>query len=103
MTKKLQTRKKEPFQKLCASIIKDMKRLQIPGVAVGVWHKGREYTAGFGVTSIENPLPVTPDTLFQVGSISKTFTGTLLMQLAEHGKIDLDAPVRKYLKEFKLW
>lgn len=79
-----------------------MKRLSIPGVSVGIWHKGREYSAGFGVTSIENPLPVTPDTLFQIGSISKTFTGTMLMQLAEQGKIDLDAPVRKYIKDFKL-
>ena len=79
-----------------------MKRLSIPGVSVGIWNKGREFTAGFGVTSIENPLPVTPDTLFQVGSISKTFTGTILMQLAEQGKIDLDTPVRKYIKDFKL-
>src|SRR5688572_31082921 len=102
MTKSLQTSKDKTFQKFCASIAKDMKRLHVPGVAVGVWHKGREYTAGFGITSIENPLAVTPDTLFQVGSISKTFTGTMLMQLAEQGKIDLDAPVRKYLRDFKL-
>ena len=61
-----------------------------------------EYTAGFGITSVENPLPVTPDTLFQVGSISKTFTGTMLMQLAEQGKIDLDAPVRRHIKDLKL-
>lgn len=90
------------FSKLCANINKDMKRLRVPGVAVGVWHKGKEYTAGFGVTSIENPLPVTPDTLFQIGSISKTFTATLLMQLAEQGKVDLDTPVKKYIKDLKL-
>jgi CubicO group peptidase (beta-lactamase class C family) len=102
MIKKLQTTKDKTFQKFCTAITKDMKRLHIPGAAVGVWHKGREYTAGFGVTSIENPLPVTPETLFQVGSISKTFTGTMIMQLAEQGKVDLDAPLRKYLKDFKL-
>jgi CubicO group peptidase (beta-lactamase class C family) len=79
-----------------------MKRLQVPGVGVGIWHKGKEYAEGFGITSVEHPLPVTADTLFQTGSISKTFTGTLLMQLAEQGKIDLDAPVRKYIKDFKL-
>ncbi|MDO9303110.1 MAG: serine hydrolase domain-containing protein, partial [Anaerolineales bacterium] len=90
------------FSKLCAKINKDMKRLRVPGAAVGVWHKGKEYTAGFGVTSVENPLHVTPDTLFQIGSISKTFTATLLMQLAEQGKVDLDAPVKKYIKDFKL-
>ncbi len=90
------------FSKLCANINKDMKRLQVPGVAIGVWHKGKEYTAGFGVTSVENPLKVTPDTLFQIGSISKTFTATLLMQLAEQGKVELDASVKKYIKDLSL-
>jgi CubicO group peptidase (beta-lactamase class C family) len=94
---------KDPnFKKVSQKIVSEMKRLSVPGVAVGIWHKDREHTAGFGVTSIENPLPVTPDTLFQVGSISKTFTGTLLMQLAEQGKVDLDAPVRKYIKDLTL-
>ncbi|MEP6894638.1 MAG: serine hydrolase domain-containing protein, partial [Chloroflexota bacterium] len=90
------------FNTISTHIKKEMKRLHVPGVAIGVYHKGKEWTAGFGVTSIEHPLPVTPDTLMQVGSISKTFTGTLLMMLAEQGKIDLDAPVRKYIKDFKL-
>ena len=60
------------FLKVCETIVAEMKRLKIPGVAIGVFHNGKEYTAGFGVTSIENPLAVTPDTLFQTGSISKT-------------------------------
>ena len=94
--------KDSKFRKLSQKIVAKMKRLSVPGVAVGIWHEGREYSAGFGVTSIENPLPVTADTLFQVGSISKTFTGTLLMQLAEQGRIDLDVPVRKYMKDLKL-
>jgi len=90
------------FKKVAQKIVSEMKRLSIPGVSVGIWHKGGEFYAGFGVTSVEHPLPVTPDTLFQVGSISKTFTGTMLMQLAEQGKVDLDAPVRKYIKDLKL-
>src|SRR5262245_29199564 len=89
-------------QKICIQIKKHIQRPQIPGVAIAILHKGKEYTQGFGVTSVENPLPVTPDTLFQVGSISKTFTGTLLMQLAEQRKVDLDAPVRRYIKDLKL-
>ncbi len=94
---------KDPkFKKLSQKIVSEMKRLSIPGVAVGIWHKGREHAAGFGVTSIENPLPVTSDTLFQVGSISKTFTGTMLMQLAEQRKVELDASVKKYIKDLKL-
>ena len=94
--------KDKDFKKLSQRIVSEMKRLEVPGVAVGVWHDGKEYTAGFGVTSLEHPLPVTPDTLFQTGSISKTFTGTLMMQLVEQGKVDLDAPVRRYIRDFKV-
>ncbi len=90
------------FRKITKKIVSEMKRLEVPGVAIGIYHKGKEFTAGFGITSVEHPLPVTPDTLFQTGSISKTFTGTLLMMLVEQGKVDLDAPVRKYIKDFKL-
>ena len=90
------------FNTISKRIQKEMKRLQVPSVSIGIYHKGKEWTAGFGVTSVEHPLPVTPDTLMQTGSISKTFTGTLLMMLAEQGKVNLDAPVRRYIKDFKL-
>ncbi|MCI0555365.1 MAG: beta-lactamase family protein, partial [Anaerolineae bacterium] len=94
--------KDKRFKTISQKIVSEMKRLAVPGVAIGVYHKGKEHTAGFGLTSVEHPLPVTTDTLFQVGSISKTFTGTLMMMLAEQGKVDLDAPVRKYIKALKL-
>ena len=90
------------FKKVAKKIVSEMKRLDVPGVSIGIWHKGKEFTAGFGITNVEHPLEVTPDTLMQVGSISKTFTGTLLMILVEQGKVDLDAPVRRYIKDFKL-
>jgi CubicO group peptidase (beta-lactamase class C family) len=90
------------FKKIASKIVSEMKRLQVPGVAIGIWHKGKEFAEGFGITSVEHPLPITPDTLFQTGSISKTFTGTMFMQLVERGKVDLDAPVRKYIKDFRL-
>jgi CubicO group peptidase (beta-lactamase class C family) len=90
------------FQVVCDEITAGMQRIPIPGLAVGVWHDGNEQVAGFGVTNVENPLPVTPNTLFQVGSISKTFTATALMMLMEAGKVDLDTPVRAYLPDFRL-
>jgi len=80
----------------------EMARLHVPGVAVGVLHEGREFCGGYGVTSVENPLPVDPDTLFQIGSTTKTYTGTAAMRLVEQGKLDLDAPVRTYVPELKL-
>lgn len=90
------------FQRLGETIRGEMKRLKVPGAALGVYHNGQEYAAGFGRTSVEHPLRITPDTLFQVGSISKTFTGTILMRLAEQGQLDLDAPIRKILPKFKM-
>jgi len=101
MNKKTSPKNSE-FNTITKHIQREMKRLKVPGVAIGIYHKGKEYVDSFGVTSTEHPLPITPDTLFQTGSISKTFTGTLLMMLTEQGKVNLDAPVRKYIKDFKL-
>ncbi|MGH2806768.1 MAG: serine hydrolase domain-containing protein [Actinomycetota bacterium] len=75
---------------------------QVPGAAVGVFHDGEEHYAFHGITSIENPLPVDENTLFQFGSTGKTYTATAMMRLVEQGKVDLDAPVRTYLPDFKL-
>ncbi len=90
------------FQQLGADIQDAMPRLFIPGVGFGLIENGEAHAAGFGVTSIENPQPVTPRTLFQVGSISKTFTGVLASILVEAGSLDLDVPVRTYLPELTL-
>src|SRR5215211_5758573 len=90
------------FKKIAKKIVSEMKRLQVPGVAIGIWHEGKEYAEGFGITSVEHPLPVTADTLFQTGSISKTFTSTMIMKLVEDGKVNLDAPVKTYIKDFKV-
>jgi CubicO group peptidase (beta-lactamase class C family) len=77
-------------------------RFGIPGVAVGVWADGREVYACHGVTSIDNPLPVDQDTVFILGSVTKTFTATALMRLVAEEKVDLNAPVRRYVPELKL-
>ena len=76
--------------------------VKMPGVAVGVWVDGRERYACYGVTSLENPLPVTRDTAFLLGSVTKTYTATALMCLVADGQIDLAAPVRDYLPEMRL-
>ena len=79
-----------------------MAALHVPGVAVGILEDGVETVETFGVTSIDHPLPVDEHTLFQIGSTTKTFTATLLMQDVEAGRLDLDAPVRRYLPELRL-
>ena len=74
----------------------------IPGVAVGVWADGREIYACHGVTSVDNPLPVDRDTLYVLGSVTKTYTATALMRLVAEGRVELDAPVRRYVPELRL-
>ncbi|HYW23372.1 MAG TPA: serine hydrolase [Terriglobales bacterium] len=77
-------------------------RIGVPGAAAGVLLDGREEYAYHGVTSVENPLPVDATTLFQVGSTTKTFTATALLRLVEQGRVELSAPVRRYVPELRL-
>jgi CubicO group peptidase (beta-lactamase class C family) len=85
------------FQVLDDKIEAAMARYHVPGVAVGVLHDGREYVRGYGVTNVDYPLPVDGDTLFRVGSTTKTFTGTAVMRLVEAGKLDLHRSRRALL------
>lgn len=89
-------------ERIADSIVAGMKARGIPGVALAISLNGERHLRGFGVTSVENPLPVTQSTFFQIGSITKTFTGTALLRLAEQGRVDLDAPIRTYLPTFRV-
>jgi CubicO group peptidase (beta-lactamase class C family) len=78
-----------------------MKAGHVPGFALAIV-QGQEvlYTKGFGVTAVDGDeigLPVTPQTLFRVGSVTKPLTGTAIMRLVEAGKLDLDQAVRTYV------
>jgi len=79
-----------------------MKEFGVPGVALGILHNGTAHIRGLGVTNVEDPLPVTAHTVFPIASISKTFAATAVMRLVEQGKIDLRAPVRTYLPDFRV-
>jgi CubicO group peptidase (beta-lactamase class C family) len=78
------------------------KELEVPGVAIGVYHQGKEFYAYTGVTSVDNPLPVDEKTLFLYGSTQKTYTATAIMILVDQAKISLDDPVKKHVPELKL-
>lgn len=97
MTKELDTK----WSQLGEFITQSMQAKGIPGVAVGLWYNDQAWTAGFGVTNLDHPLPVTDETLFQIGSITKTFTALAIMQLVEQGQIDLDAAIHTYLPDFR--
>src|SRR5207248_5524493 len=90
------------FRALDEQIEAAMGRYQIPGVAVGVYYQGQEYVRGYGITNVDYPQPVDGDTLFRVGSTTKTFTATTIMRLVEQGLLNLDAPVRTYLPNLRL-
>lgn len=88
--------------RLAAFIAQVMGEQHIPGVAAGVWQAGETRVVASGVTNVDCPLPVTEETLFQVGSITKTFTALLMMQLVEEGRLDLGATVQSYLPDFRV-
>lgn len=79
-----------------------MREYGVPGVAIGIIDNGVLAIRGLGVTNVEDPLPVTEHTVFPIASISKTFATTAVMRLVEQGKVDLKAPVRKYLPDFRV-
>src|ERR1700728_4886436 len=76
---------------------------RVPGFTIVVVEGLRvAYSYSFGVTDAEKPKPVTNRSLFHMASVSKPFTGTAVMQLAQRRKIILDAPVAEYLPYFKV-
>lgn len=90
------------FDAIAALAESKMREYGVPGVALGVLHNGTVVIRGLGVTNVEDPLPVTAHTVFPIASISKTFAATAVMRLVEQGKMELRAPVRTYLPEFRV-
>ncbi|TKB46492.1 beta-lactamase family protein [Ferrimonas sediminicola] len=81
------------FDAVIADTAEMIKEMNIPGLAVGVIHGSNSYSTGLGVTKVGTDEAVTPDTQFQIGSVTKTFLSTVAMQLSEQGKLDLNARV----------
>lgn len=78
-----------------------MAEAKIPGlsIAVGTGNKLR-WADGFGIADLENNVPATKETAYRLASIDKTITATAIMQLVEAGKLDLDAPIQRYVPTF---
>jgi CubicO group peptidase (beta-lactamase class C family) len=77
-------------------------RLKIPGMSAVVLKDQKViWIKGFGFADLENRIPATPDTLFHLASVTKTFAATLIMQLVEQRKLDLDEPMSHYSADFK--
>ncbi|MPV65372.1 class C beta-lactamase [Burkholderia sp. BE17] len=74
-----------------------MKQYAIPGMAIGIVADGKPYVFDYGVMSTQTGKPVTGDTLFEIGSVSKTLTATLAADAQEGGELSLADPAAKYL------
>ena len=75
----------------------EMARAHIPGVSLAVVRGGRVIKArGYGMADLEHSIPVTPETVFKIGSVSKQFLATGIMLLVQDGRVSLDDPVAKY-------
>lgn len=77
-------------------------RHRVPGASVAVLADGAVHEAAVGVLSKATGVEATPDSVFQIGSITKAYTATLVMQLVDDGKVALDDPVQAILPEFRV-
>jgi CubicO group peptidase (beta-lactamase class C family) len=74
----------------------------VPGAALGIWSDGQEILAAHGVLNAATQAPVTTDSVFQVGSITKIWTATMIMQLVDEGLLSLDTTVSEVLPGARL-
>jgi CubicO group peptidase (beta-lactamase class C family) len=70
---------------------------RVPGAALAVLHEGDVWDCATGYLNLNTMVEATPESLFQIGSITKVYTTTLIMQLVDAGRVDLDAPIQSYL------
>ncbi len=91
----------ETLKKIEAGVETERKRLNIPGLSVAI-AVGNQivYSNGFGMADLENSIPAKATTVYRTASIAKPMTAVAVMQLAERGKLDLDAPIQKYCLAF---
>lgn len=87
-----------------AEFIEEKRRAwKVPGVAVAIVHEGETiFSEGFGYRNVDENLPVTPETIFAIGSSSKAFTATSVALAVDEGKLDWDKPVQGYIPSFRM-
>lgn len=86
------------YEKLESFIFEKISKTHIPGLSIAVIENGKlSYSKGFCFRDLDYGLRATPETLYGVGSVTKSFTALSIMQLVEKGKLSLDDPVNKYI------
>lgn len=93
----------QPVQAVERFIADTMRVLGAPGAAICVMREGRVlWSRGFGLADFEQRVPITADTRFRIGSVSKALTSVAVGRLIEEGRLDLDSPVQRYVPGFPL-
>ncbi len=87
---------------LQAQLAEAIARYKIAGASVAVFRDGKLETAAAGVANLTSGVEMTTDTVMHIGSITKVMNATLVMQLVDEGLVDLDAPLRTYLADFRV-
>ena len=88
----------EPRMERFEKEIDDLRtQLKMPGLSAAIIKdQNLFWSKGFGYADVEKKLPATPDTLYSIASLTKTFASTLIMQLVEQGKLSLDEPISRW-------
>jgi len=93
----------EVQDKLEGLVADAMMRDHVPGLSLAVVRNGAVvYTRGFGARRLKDNAPASPNTLYGIGSCTKSFTALAIMQLVEQGKLNVHDPIKKHLTEFRL-
>ena len=79
-----------------------LEKHRLPALSMAVWKDGTLHKAASGILNIDTGVEATTDSIFQIGSITKVFTASLMMKLVEEGRVDLDKPVIHYLRSFQV-
>jgi CubicO group peptidase (beta-lactamase class C family) len=88
-----------PIDELGEVLAEACTEVGVPGAVVGVLVDGEATVVSHGVTNVEHPAPVEPCTVFQVGSISKTFASAAVMLLVQEGRVRLEDPIARHLPD----
>ncbi|MEZ4587999.1 MAG: serine hydrolase domain-containing protein [Gemmatimonadales bacterium] len=87
---------------LAARLAAAIEKHRVPGASAAVYRDGRWEIAAAGVTNVTTGVEVTPETVMHIGSITKVINATLIMQLVDEGRIQLESPLKRYLPDFRV-
>src|SRR5687768_6079337 len=87
---------------LASRLAASIQKHKVPGASAAVFRAGQWEVAAAGVTNVTTGVDVTAGTVMHIGSITKVLTATLVMQLVDEGRVELTAPLKRYLPEFQV-